>query len=86
MSTLTQGFSYGMANDSTFRLIVDHVSMNILLRSHLAHSRGIFTNYLKDADSAAVLAAGAKKQIAYLTRFGKPIHPFQYLYGDLYNN
>ncbi|KAI2484031.1 Aminoglycoside phosphotransferase [Pyrenophora tritici-repentis] len=31
------------------------------------------------ADSTAVLAAGAEKEIAYLMKFGKPIHPLQLL-------
>ncbi|KAF2622106.1 hypothetical protein BU25DRAFT_352810, partial [Macroventuria anomochaeta] len=34
---------------------------------------------------AAVLAAGAKKEIAYLTKFGQPLHPFQRLRQELYN-
>ncbi|XPT00062.1 hypothetical protein M3J09_009224 [Ascochyta lentis] len=47
------------------------------LRLHV--DRGPFT------DSAAVLAAGAKKEIAYLTEFGRPLHPFQRLRRELYN-
>ncbi|KAG9200433.1 Phosphotransferase enzyme [Epicoccum nigrum] len=34
---------------------------------------------------AAVLAAGAKKEIAYLTKYGQPLHPFQPLRRELYN-
>ncbi|KAH7377310.1 hypothetical protein BKA66DRAFT_422392 [Pyrenochaeta sp. MPI-SDFR-AT-0127] len=34
---------------------------------------------------AATLAAGAKKEIAYLTRFGRPLQSFQHLYRENYN-
>ncbi|KAF2258835.1 kinase-like protein [Lojkania enalia] len=43
------------------------------------------TKYPKDTDPAAALTAGAKKEIAYLTKFGKPIHPFQRLRREIYN-
>ncbi|KAF1846500.1 phosphotransferase family protein [Cucurbitaria berberidis CBS 394.84] len=36
-------------------------------------------------DSAAVLTAGAKKEIAYLKEFGRPLHPFQRLHREIYN-
>ncbi|KAH7130487.1 kinase-like domain-containing protein [Dendryphion nanum] len=36
-------------------------------------------------DSAAVLAAVAKKELAYLSKFGKPLHPFQRLHREIYN-
>ena len=75
-----------MANDSAFRLIVDHVSIENGVHKLFWAFSGKSTNYLKDVDSAAVLAAGAKKEIAYLTKFGKPIHPFRRLYRELYNN
>jgi hypothetical protein len=32
-----------------------------------------------------VLAAGAKKEIAYLAKYGQPIHPFQRLRREIYN-
>ncbi|KAF7586221.1 Phosphotransferase enzyme, partial [Aspergillus hancockii] len=32
----------------------------------------------------AVLAAGAKKELAYLTKFGKPLQPLQPIYRELY--
>ncbi|ORY14015.1 kinase-like domain-containing protein [Clohesyomyces aquaticus] len=35
-------------------------------------------------DAAAVLAAGAKKEIAYLKKFGQPLHPFQRLRREIY--
>ncbi|KAF2083964.1 hypothetical protein K490DRAFT_76144 [Saccharata proteae CBS 121410] len=34
---------------------------------------------------AAALTAGAKKEIAYLTQFGQPLHPFQRLRREIYN-
>ncbi|UPX15252.1 uncharacterized protein EKO05_0005707 [Ascochyta rabiei] len=48
-------------------------------RSKLNLDRGPFTN------PAAVLAAGAKKEIAYLTKYGQPLHPFQRLRREIYN-
>jgi hypothetical protein len=42
------------------------------------------TKYSKDTDSAAALAAGAKKETAYLTKFGRPLHPFQRLRREIY--
>lgn len=44
-----------------------------------------FTECLIVTDPAAVLAAGAKKEIAYLTKYGQPLHPFQRLRRELYN-
>jgi hypothetical protein len=44
-----------------------------------------FTKYPKDRDSAAALTAGAKKEIAYLTKFGRPLHPFQRLHREIYD-
>lgn len=43
------------------------------------------TKYCKDTDTAATLIAGAKKEIAYLTQFGQPLHPFQRLRREIYN-
>src|ERR1700761_130380 len=43
------------------------------------------TKYLKDADPAAALTRGAKKEIAYLRKFGQPLHPFQRLRREIYN-
>ncbi|OAL43944.1 hypothetical protein IQ07DRAFT_616089 [Pyrenochaeta sp. DS3sAY3a] len=48
-------------------------------RSQLDVDRGPFT------DSAAVLAAGAKKEMTYLTKYGRPIYPFQRLHRELYD-
>jgi hypothetical protein len=42
------------------------------------------TEFLKDADPVATLEAGAKKEIAYLTRFGRSLHPFQRLRREIY--
>ncbi|KAI4690443.1 hypothetical protein J4E81_007597 [Alternaria sp. BMP 2799] len=33
----------------------------------------------------AALVAGAKKEIAYLKKFGRPLHPFQHLRREIYN-
>ncbi|KAF2437996.1 hypothetical protein P171DRAFT_467594 [Karstenula rhodostoma CBS 690.94] len=35
--------------------------------------------------SAGALTAGAKKENAYLTKFGQPLHPFQRLRREIYN-
>ncbi|KAI4948102.1 hypothetical protein J4E91_006095 [Alternaria rosae] len=43
------------------------------------------TEYSKDIEPAAALIAGAKKEIAYLTKFGRPLHPFQHLRREIYN-
>lgn len=43
------------------------------------------TEYSKDTDPASALIAGAKKEIAYLTKFGQPLHPFQRLRREIYN-
>jgi hypothetical protein len=48
-----------------------------------AYSSTINLRY-KDPDSAVVLAAGAKKEMAYLREFGKPLHPFQRLRRETY--
>lgn len=45
----------------------------------------MFTESPKVTDSAAVLAAGAEKEIAYLTKYVRPLHPFQRLRRELYN-
>ncbi|KAI4923374.1 hypothetical protein J4E85_008411 [Alternaria conjuncta] len=36
-------------------------------------------------EPAAALVAGAKKEIAYLTKFGRPLHPFQHMWREIYN-
>ncbi|KAF1918728.1 hypothetical protein BDU57DRAFT_511458 [Ampelomyces quisqualis] len=36
------------------------------------------------SDTATTLQAGAKKEIAYLTRFGRSLHPFQRLHREIY--
>jgi hypothetical protein len=43
------------------------------------------TKHSKDTDPAAALTAGAEKEIAYLTKFGRPLHPFQRLRREIYN-
>ncbi|KAL5394805.1 hypothetical protein PMIN06_008576 [Paraphaeosphaeria minitans] len=48
-------------------------------RSEIEIDRGPHT------DPAAALIAGAKKEIAYLTKFGQPLHPFQRLRREIYN-
>ncbi|PVI03036.1 phosphotransferase family protein [Periconia macrospinosa] len=48
-------------------------------RADIEIDRGPFT------DPAAVLTAGAKKEIAYLAKFGRPLHPFQRLRRDIYD-
>lgn len=42
-------------------------------------------NLPTDVDSEAALVAGAKKEIAYLKKFGQPLHPFQRLRREIYN-
>lgn len=42
-------------------------------------------NPQKVTDPVAVLVAGAKKEIAYLSRFGRPLHPIQRLHREIYN-
>ncbi|KAF1967449.1 hypothetical protein BU23DRAFT_602870 [Bimuria novae-zelandiae CBS 107.79] len=48
-------------------------------RGNIQIDRGPYT------DPAAALIAGAKKEIAYLTKFGRPLHPFQRLRREIYN-
>ncbi|KAI4947827.1 hypothetical protein J4E86_008343 [Alternaria arbusti] len=36
-------------------------------------------------DPTSALIAVAKKEIAYLTKFGRPLHPFQHLRREIYN-
>ncbi|KAI4609381.1 hypothetical protein J4E80_008631 [Alternaria sp. BMP 0032] len=38
-----------------------------------------------DTDPTSALIAVAKKEIAYLTKFGRPLHPFQHLRREIYN-
>jgi hypothetical protein len=49
------------------------------------YSCGIFTELAKVTDSADLLAAGARKEIAYLTEYGQALHPFQRLRREIYN-
>ncbi|KAF2126260.1 hypothetical protein P153DRAFT_347351 [Dothidotthia symphoricarpi CBS 119687] len=48
-------------------------------RVNIQIDRGPYT------DVEAVLAAGAKKEAAYLKEFGQPLHPFQRLRREIYN-
>jgi hypothetical protein len=43
------------------------------------------TKHAKDTDAVSALTAGAKKEIAYLTKFGHPLHPFHCLRREIYN-
>jgi hypothetical protein len=43
------------------------------------------TEHTKDTDPTAAITAGAKKEIAYLTEFGRPLHPFQRLRREIYD-
>lgn len=45
-----------------------------------------FIKFSKVTDSAAVLAAGAKKEMSYLTKYGRLVYPFQRLHRELYNH
>ena len=40
------------------------------------------TDKLIVTDPVAVAAAGARKEFAYLRKFGRPLHPFQRLYRE----
>jgi Phosphotransferase enzyme family len=61
-------------------------SLSIMFCFELPHSTlATVTKYPKDTDPAAALTAGAKKEIAYLMKFGRPLHPFQRLRREIYN-
>lgn len=45
----------------------------------------MITNQGLDKDPTAVLIAGAKKEIAYLTKFGRPLHPFSRMRREIYD-
>jgi serine/threonine protein kinase len=53
--------------------------------SQLLHLFTTLTVHPTDTDPVAALQAGAKKEIAYLTRFGQPLHPFRRLRREIYN-
>ncbi|KAH4004327.1 hypothetical protein HBI25_044230 [Parastagonospora nodorum] len=55
-------------------------------RLHLWHGKRLHiqTDRGPSADAAATLEAGAKKEIACLTKFGRPLHPFQRLRREIY--
>jgi hypothetical protein len=65
-----------------------HIQMHFLstICFEYPHSTlAIVIKYPKDTDPAAALTAGAKKEIAYLMKFGRPLHPFQRLRREIYN-
>ena len=86
-----------MGNGAISRFIADHVRASSSLHSvssailliiccKLPHSLPAApTNSSKDTEPATALVAGAKKEIAYLTEFGRPLHPFQHLRREIYN-
>ncbi|PSN69915.1 hypothetical protein BS50DRAFT_618879 [Corynespora cassiicola Philippines] len=43
------------------------------------------TDHSKDTDLESALTAGAKKEIAYLTKSGQSLHPIQRLQREVYN-
>lgn len=79
--------------------IVDHVRIHHSSPiTHPIHTRCLLCNnnnsplvdkplltVSKVTDPAEVLSAGAKKEIAYLNKHGRPLLPFQRLYRELYN-
>ncbi|KAH6857251.1 kinase-like domain-containing protein [Alternaria rosae] len=52
---------------------------------HIYRGPPISISYSKATDPTSALVAGAKKEIAYLTKFGRPLHPFQRVRREIYN-
>jgi len=86
-----------MENGAISRTTMDHVRASssidavrftflLVICDKLLHSLpATWTKSSKDTDPTSALTAGAKKEIAYLTKFGRPLHPFQHLRREIYN-
>lgn len=85
-----------MGKDSTSRLIAVPVRIKPLANSssdgHPAmisietrfHRLTVATTYLTDTDPIGALAAGARKEIAYLTQYGRSLLPFNPVRREIY--
>lgn len=93
---LIQDSAYGMGEDRNWMSIVDHVriqpssfmSFRFIHAGYSASTRhwlATFAKCLKVADPAAILIAGTKKEVAYLNKYGQPLHPLQRLRREIYN-
>lgn len=75
-----------MEKGLTYKPIVDHVSIKPIVPSTRSCSVPFTapTEIPKDADAVATLEAGARKEIEYIRRFGRSLHPFQHLRREIY--
>ena len=78
LGLIRDGFC-GMGNGRTSRRIADHV------RHAHRYLPETSTDHLQDSDPVSVLRAGADKEITYLTRHDKPLHPFNRMAREHYD-
>ena len=69
----------------TYQSYLSISTISLLISPKEYHSTSIvLTEFSKVTDPAAALEAEAKKEISYLTTFGRPLHPFQRLHREIY--